>query len=110
MVLNDDFSAQDKPRELKLVSLELPGNEDFEDVFKVYLTCLCTKRQLKTSDQFLTSLCDENRCLLGRHVVDKSEKCGHMWNTARGESVNLGIRVNIFFIYNHFVANVKLLA
>ncbi len=28
--LNDDFLAQDRPRELKLVSLKPPGNEDFE--------------------------------------------------------------------------------
>jgi hypothetical protein len=29
-----------------------------------------------------------NRCLLGSHGVDESEKCGHLWDTARGESVN----------------------
>jgi hypothetical protein len=34
--LNDDCSAQNKPRELKLVSLELSRNEDSEYVFKYF--------------------------------------------------------------------------
>jgi hypothetical protein len=37
---NGDCSAQDRPRELKLVSLEPPGNFDSEFVFKISLACL----------------------------------------------------------------------
>jgi hypothetical protein len=36
--LNDDWSAQDRPRQL--VSIEPPGNEDSEYVFKIVLACL----------------------------------------------------------------------
>jgi hypothetical protein len=35
VALNGDFSAQDRPRELKLVSVEPPENEDFEYVNKM---------------------------------------------------------------------------
>ncbi len=51
--------GQDRPRDLKLVSLEPSGNEDSEYVFKIVPACLWTKRQRKTSYQFIKSLCDE---------------------------------------------------
>jgi hypothetical protein len=38
--LNDYCSAQNRPRELKLVSLEVHGNEDSENVFKFFLASL----------------------------------------------------------------------
>jgi hypothetical protein len=38
--LNNDCSAQDRLRDLKLVSLELSGNEDSEYAFKTFLACL----------------------------------------------------------------------
>jgi 3-methyladenine DNA glycosylase Tag len=34
--LNNDCSTQDMSRELDLVSLEPPGNEDSEHVFKIF--------------------------------------------------------------------------
>jgi hypothetical protein len=49
--LNADYSAHSRPRELKLVSLEAPGKEDF-------LAYLQMKRQCKSFDQFINSLCD----------------------------------------------------
>ncbi len=56
---NGDCSAQDRSRELKLVSLEPPENFDSEYVFKIIPACLWTRRQRKTSDQFLKCLCEE---------------------------------------------------
>ncbi len=38
--IDDYCSAQDRPRELKLVTLKPPGNEDSEYVFTNVLTCL----------------------------------------------------------------------
>ncbi len=46
---NARCSAEDRPRELKLVSSELSGNENCEYVFKIVLPYPWTKRQLKTS-------------------------------------------------------------
>jgi hypothetical protein len=46
---NDDSSAQNRPRELKVMSLEPSGNEDSEYALKVVLACLLPKRQRKTS-------------------------------------------------------------
>jgi hypothetical protein len=57
--LNDDCSASDRPRDLKMVSLEPSGNEDSEYVFSTFLACLWTKWQQKTSEPFIKSLCDE---------------------------------------------------
>ncbi len=50
--LNDDLSAQDCCRELKLVSVEPPWNKNSEYVLKIALQCLWTKRQRKTSRLF----------------------------------------------------------
>jgi hypothetical protein len=36
---NDDCSAQNWPRELKLVLVEQPGNEDTKYVFIIFLAC-----------------------------------------------------------------------
>jgi hypothetical protein len=36
------------------------------------------------------SLCDEINGKLGDHVVDEWEKCGHIWDTAHGESIIFG--------------------
>jgi hypothetical protein len=44
---NDDFSAQNSPRDMKLVLLELPVNEDSEYAFKIFLGYILTKRQCK---------------------------------------------------------------
>ncbi len=41
------MSAQDRPSELKLVSLEPSDNEDSEYVIKIVLPCLWTKQQRK---------------------------------------------------------------
>jgi hypothetical protein len=40
MALNRDCLAQDRPRELKLVSLELSEKEDSEYVIKIVFLCL----------------------------------------------------------------------
>ncbi len=40
VALNDDCLAEDRPRELKLVSLEWLGNEDSGYVFKNFFACL----------------------------------------------------------------------
>ncbi len=37
---NDDFSAQNGPRDLKMESLEPSGNKDSEYVVKIVLACL----------------------------------------------------------------------
>jgi hypothetical protein len=50
---NNDSSAQNRPRELKLMSLEPSGNEDYQYVFKIVLACLLTKRQCNTIFQSL---------------------------------------------------------
>ncbi len=50
---DDDFSAQNRPRDLKMVSLEPSGNKDSEYVDKIVLACLWTKRQCKTSGDTL---------------------------------------------------------
>jgi hypothetical protein len=42
-----------------------------------------------------------NSSLLGSHVIDKSEGCGHIWDTAGGESLGFSamrIRVNLLDI------------
>jgi hypothetical protein len=39
-ILNNDCLAQDRPGELKLLSLEPSGNEDSENVFTIFLACL----------------------------------------------------------------------
>jgi hypothetical protein len=36
LAFNDDCSAQDRPRELKMISLRLPGNEDLEYSLKIF--------------------------------------------------------------------------
>jgi hypothetical protein len=43
------FSAQDRPRKLKIISLKLPDNEDSEYVFKIFPACMRSKQQHKTS-------------------------------------------------------------
>jgi hypothetical protein len=44
---NNSCSALNRPREVKLVFLELPGNEDSEYIFKTFLAYLGTKWQCK---------------------------------------------------------------
>jgi hypothetical protein len=51
----EDFSAQDRSAELKLIQLEPSGNKDFEYVRKFLLACLLTKRHRKTSEHFIHS-------------------------------------------------------
>ncbi len=36
----------------------------------------------------LESECEEIGILLSGHIGDESEGCGHIWGTARGETVN----------------------
>jgi hypothetical protein len=67
---NDDCSAQDRPRELKLVLLELSGNEDSEYVLKFFQhVWVCVMA-------------------FGGHFGDEPDKCEHVWGTAHRESVN----------------------
>jgi hypothetical protein len=40
MSSNNDCSAHNRPREYKLISIEFPGNEESEDVFKIVPTYL----------------------------------------------------------------------
>jgi hypothetical protein len=47
--LNDDWSAQNRPWVLKLVSLKPSGNKGSKYVFNIFLADLWTKRQCKTS-------------------------------------------------------------
>jgi hypothetical protein len=49
IVLNGDFSAQEKTKGLKALSLEPPQNEDSEYVFKIVIACIWTKHQRKMS-------------------------------------------------------------
>jgi hypothetical protein len=55
----EDFSAQDRSAELKLIQLEPSGHKDFEYVRKNFLACLQTKRHRKMSKHFIHSLCKE---------------------------------------------------
>jgi hypothetical protein len=51
----DDCSAQKRPRELKLVSLELSENEDSEYVCKIFLARLYMKIVMQNVQQHLFS-------------------------------------------------------
>jgi hypothetical protein len=55
--LNNDCLAQDRPRVLKLVTLEPSGNKDSE--FKTFSASLWMKQQRKMSNHFIKNLCDE---------------------------------------------------
>jgi hypothetical protein len=55
---NYDYSAQDRPKEMKLVSLKLPRSGDSGSVFYIIWQSV-TKRHCKMSKQFIKSLCDE---------------------------------------------------
>ncbi len=68
MVFDDDCSAQDECRGMKLVCLELSGHEDFECVKEKFLACLWTKRQCKTSAKDLLDL-GENVAQIWPQVV-----------------------------------------
>jgi hypothetical protein len=46
---NDDSSAQNRPRDLKVVPLEPSRNEDAEYVFQIVIACLLKKWQCKMS-------------------------------------------------------------
>ncbi len=54
-ILNDDCSAQDRPREQKLASLKPPRKEDSEYV----CTMSANETAIKTSNLFRKRLCDE---------------------------------------------------
>jgi hypothetical protein len=53
--LNNDYSAQDRPRVLKLVSLDPSGKKDSEHVFKIFLTCF-NEIATQTSDHHKKSV------------------------------------------------------
>jgi hypothetical protein len=79
---NNDCSAWNRPRELKS-----SGDEDSEYVFNIILDIYewsgHAKRQISS-----WKVCVMNRYLLCGHFVDESEKCGYIWGTSHGESVN----------------------
>jgi hypothetical protein len=88
---NNDYLAQHRPRVLKLINLF------FSNCLKVRILNM----SLKLLHMSLNEMASQNvwsvhkkslwwnRCFLGWHVVDESEKWGHIWDTACGKSVNV---------------------
>jgi hypothetical protein len=56
------FNRYDRPRELKLVSLKLPGNEDYEYVLK-FSSMSVNETAMQNIQAVHKSLCDETDVL-----------------------------------------------